>query len=62
VKQDPEYLAIGVLSFLVVIVLERLAVGPGRHLLRTEIHNIQGFSHIFFGIGLASVILFFRPK
>jgi len=31
-------------------------------MLRTEIYSIHGFSHIFFGIGLASIILFLRPK
>jgi hypothetical protein len=30
--------------------------------LRTEIYSLHGFSHIFFGIGLASLILFLRPK
>ena len=45
-----------------VIVLEGLAVGLEGHLLRTEIYGIHGFSHVFFGIGLASIILFLRPK
>ena len=31
-------------------------------MLRTEIYSIHGFSHVFFGIGLASAILFFRPR
>jgi len=62
VKQALRYLALGALSFLVVIILERLGRGLGGHLLRTEIYSIHGFSHIFFGIGLASMILFFRPK
>jgi len=31
-------------------------------LLRTEIYSIHGFSHVFFGIGLASTIPFFRPR
>jgi hypothetical protein len=58
-----EYLAIGVISFLVVTVLERLSEGRlERYLLRTEIYSIHGFSHIFFGIGLASAVLFLRPR
>jgi len=28
----------------------------------TEIYSIRGFSHIFFGLGLVSIILFLRPK
>ena len=56
------YLATGALSFLVVSTLEMLSVGLEGHLLRTEIYSIHGFSHIFFGIGLASIILFFRPR
>jgi len=62
VKQALRYLAIGALSFLAVIILERLAAGLGGHLLRTEIYSLHGFSHIFFGIGLASLILFLRPR
>jgi len=62
VKQALRYLAIGALSFLVLIMLERLAVGFGGHLPRTEIYSIHGFSHTFFGIGLASLILFVRPR
>lgn len=61
-KQALRYLALGALSFLVVIILERLGRALGGHLLRTEIYSIHGFSHIFFGIGLASMILFLRPK
>ena len=61
-KQVPWYLAVGVLSFLAVIILERLAAGLAGVLLRTEIYSIHGFSHVFFGIGLASIILFFRPR
>jgi hypothetical protein len=41
---------------------ERLAAGLEGVLLRTEIYSIHGFSHVFFGIGLASIILFFRPR
>ena len=61
-KQDLWYLAIGALSFLAVTILERLAAGLLGHILRTEIYSIHGFSHVFFGIGLASIILFFRPR
>ena len=61
-KQALKYAAIGALSFLTVILLERLAMALEHHLLRTEIYSIHGFSHIFFGIGLASIILFLRPK
>jgi hypothetical protein len=45
-----------------VIVLERLAMGLEGSMPMTEIYSIHGFSHIFFGIGLASIILFLRPK
>jgi hypothetical protein len=62
VEQVLRYLTIGALSFLVVTILERLAAGLPGHILRTEIYGIHGFSHVFFGIGLASIILFFRPR
>jgi hypothetical protein len=62
VKQHLWYLAIGALSYLAVAILERLAAGLEGVLLRTEIHGIHGFSHVFFGIGLASAILFLRPR
>jgi hypothetical protein len=62
VKQALRYLAIGALSFLVATILERLAAGLEGVLLRTEIYSIHGFSHVFFGIGLASTILFLRPR
>jgi hypothetical protein len=62
VKQTLRYLAIGALSFLAVTILERLAAGLKGILLWTEIYSIHGFSHVFFGIGLASIILFFRPR
>jgi len=39
----------------VVTILERLAAGLEGVLLRTEIYSIHGFSHVFFGIGLASI-------
>jgi len=61
-KRDLIYLAIGALSFMVVTVLERLAAGLHGEMLRTEIYSIHGFSHIFFGIGLTSIILFLRPR
>src|SRR3972149_9813573 len=56
------YLTIGGLSFLVAIILERLVMGLEGYLLTTEIYSIHGFSHIFFGIGLASLIPFLRPR
>jgi hypothetical protein len=62
VKKALRYLAIGALSFLVVSTLEMLSVGLKGQLLRTEIYSLHGFSHIFFGIGLASLILFLRPR
>lgn len=61
-KQDPSYLAIAAPSFLVVTVLERLADGLEDQMLRTELYSIHGFSHVFFGIGLASAVLFLRPR
>lgn len=45
-----------------VTILERLAAGLEGVLLRAEIYSIHGFSHVFFGIGLASIILFLRPR
>jgi hypothetical protein len=56
------YLATGALSYLAVSTLEMLSVGFEGQLLRTEIYSLHGFSHIFFGIGLASLILFLRPR
>lgn len=61
-KQVLRYLAIGALSFLATTILERLAAGLEGALLRTEIYSIHGFSHVFFGIGLASIILLLRPR
>ena len=61
-KQDLWYLAIGAISVLAVTILERLAAGLLGHILRTEIYSIHGFSHVFFGIGLASAVLFLRPR
>ena len=61
-KQDLRYLAIGALSYLAVTILERLAAGLEGQILITEIYSIHGFSHVFFGIGLASIILFLRPR
>ena len=61
-KQHLRYLAIGALSYLAVTILERLAAGLEAVLLRTEIYSIHGFSHVFFGIGLTSTILFLRPR
>ena len=62
VEQLLRYLTIGALSFLVVTILERLAAGLEGQMLSTESYSIHGFSHVFFGIGLASTILFFRPR
>jgi hypothetical protein len=56
------YFATGMLSYLVVTILERLADGLRGQMLRTEIYSIHGFSHVFFGIGLASGVLFLRPR
>ena len=57
-----EYLAIGAPSFLAVIILEAVAVGLGGHLLRTGMYSIHDFCHFFFGVGLASIILFVKPR
>jgi hypothetical protein len=62
VKQHLRYLAIGALSYVAVTILERLAAGLDGHILRTEVYSIHGFSHVLFGIGLASIILFLRPR
>ena len=56
------YLATGILSYLAVRILEGLAAGLQGQIRRTEVYSIHGFSHIFFGIGLASAVLFLRPK
>ena len=61
-KQHLWYLAIGALSYVAVTILERLAAGLEGVLLRTEIYSIHGFSHVFFGIGMASAVLFLRPR
>jgi hypothetical protein len=45
-----------------VTILERLAEGLGSQMLRTEIYSIHGFSHVFFGVGVASGVLFLRPR
>jgi hypothetical protein len=45
-----------------VTILERLANQLEGQILRTEIYSIHGFSHVFFGIGLASAVLFLRPR
>jgi hypothetical protein len=45
-----------------VTILERFATELHGQILRTEIYSIHGFSHVFFGIGLAFTILFFRPR
>ena len=56
------YFATAALSYLAVNILERLASALEGQMPRTEIYSIHGFSHVFFGIGLASAILFFRPR
>ena len=61
-KHVLKYLATGLLSYVAVTILERLATGLHGQILRTEIYSIHGFSHIFFGIGLASAVLFLRPR
>jgi hypothetical protein len=61
-QQRLTYLATGLLSYVAVTVLERLANGFEGQMLRTEIYSIHGFSHLFFGIGLASAVLFLRPR
>lgn len=61
-KLSLRYLATGVLSYLAVTALERVAGGLEGHIRRTEIYSIHGFSHVFFGIGLASAVLFLRPR
>ncbi|MGA2240065.1 MAG: hypothetical protein ABSG74_12725 [Candidatus Bathyarchaeia archaeon] len=38
------------------------AGGLGGQILRTEIHSIHGFCHVFFGIGFASAVVFLRPR
>jgi hypothetical protein len=62
VKQALKYLIIGAISFLAITFLERLAAGLLGHILMTEIYSIHGFSHVFFGIGLVAIVLFFRPR
>jgi hypothetical protein len=61
-QQRLTYLATGLLSCVGVTILERLANELEGQMLRTEIYSIHGFSHIFFGIGLASAVLFLRPR
>ena len=62
VERSLSYPTIGGLSFLVAIVLERLVMGLEGYLLTTEIYSLHRFSHVFFGIGLTSIILFLRPR
>lgn len=50
------------LSYLAVRILEELAAGLQRQIRRTEVYAIHGFSHVFFGIGLVSAVLFLKPK
>jgi hypothetical protein len=51
-----------VFSYLEVTILERLATALEGRMRRTEIYSIHGFSHVFFGMGLASAVLFLRPR
>jgi hypothetical protein len=62
VKLPLRYLATGILSYLAVRILEELAAGLQGQIRRTEIYSIHGFSHVFFAIGLASLIMFLRPR
>ncbi len=61
-KHALRYLLVGAISYLAVEFLERLAASLGGYLPKTEIYSLHGFSHVFFGIGLASLILFIKPK
>jgi hypothetical protein len=62
VKLSLGYLTTGLLSYLIVNILEMAAGELEGHMRRTEIYSIHGFSHVFFGIGLASAVLFLRPR
>jgi glucose dehydrogenase len=62
VKFPLRYLATGLLSFVAVETLERIAVELKGQILKTEIYSIHGLSHVFFGIGSVSAVLFWRPK
>jgi asparagine N-glycosylation enzyme membrane subunit Stt3 len=62
VKFSLRYLAIGIFSYLAVRILGELATILQGHILRTEVYSIDGFSHVFFGFGLVSAVLFWRPK
>jgi hypothetical protein len=62
VKRALEYLVIGVISYVGVEFLERLATNLGGILPKTEIYSLHGFSHVFFGIGLVSILVFLKPK
>jgi glucose dehydrogenase len=62
VQRRLAYLATGLLSYVAVTILERLAAGLGGQILRTEIYSVHGFSHVFFGVGVTSAVLLLRPK
>jgi hypothetical protein len=62
VKFSLRHPAIGILSYLAVRALEELATVLQGHILKTEVYSIHGFSHVFFGFGLVSAVLFWRPK
>jgi len=61
-KQALKYIAIAAFSFVVVTFLESLSTAMQGRLQLTEIYGVHSFSHVFFGVGLASIILFLRPK
>jgi hypothetical protein len=61
-RQTLGYAAMAAASFLEVAFLETVAKTLGGEILRTELYSLHGFSHIFFGIGLASTVLLLRPK
>jgi hypothetical protein len=62
VKLPLRYLATGLFSYLIVNILERVAGELEGHIRRTEIYSIHGFSHVFFGVGLVSAVLFLKPR
>jgi len=61
-KQALKHIAIAAFSFVMTTFLENLSIAMERRLPLTEIYSIHGFSHVFFGVGLASIILFLRPR
>jgi multidrug transporter EmrE-like cation transporter len=61
-KQALKHIAIAAFSFVMVTFLESLSTAMQGRLPLTEIYSVHSFSHVFFGVGLASIILFLRPK